>query len=428
MWRMYIAYVLCVIIVVSGLVHRVQAQVVEPDIAQVVPEEQRVVIVLKSSLGLEAQNANRNQQLTRSAVVRQLQATFLQRKTGIIRTVNRQFTLFPIIAATVEPNSIASLQADPLVESVQIDRLSPVNLNNSTELIGSVAANSAGYGGGGTTVAVLDTGVDKHHPFLAGKVIQEACFSSTNSLDGSTSVCPGGVSQSFDVDSGLPCPENFLECEHGTHVAGIVAGNRMYVNGATISGVAPDAKIIAVQIFSGFKNTGNCISDCALTYNSDQMAALDWLYQNRNTPEWHTLAAVNMSLGNDNFSTFCDGYAIQYYIDQLRSVGIATVIAAGNDGNTDAVSFPGCVSSAITVGSTWSSNSGWIVDNVSPFSNAPTAANNMPNSNGDRLLDLLAPGQYIIRRLVTLQIHIKKWLAPLWPPLMWLGRGRCSKD
>jgi subtilisin len=395
MWRVYVVYVLCMIIVVGGLVHRVQAQVVEPGIAQVAPEEQQVIIVLKSSLGIEAQNANVNQRLTRSALVRQLQATFLQRKTGIIRTVNRQFTLFPMIAATIATKSIATLQADPLVESVQIDRLSPVNLNNSTELIGSVAANSAGYGGGGTTVAVLDTGVDKNHPFLAGKVIQEACFSSTNSLDGSTSVCPGGARQSFDVDSGLPCPENFSGCDHGTHVAGIVAGNRLYVNGATISGVAPDAKIIAVQIFSGFKNTSDCVSDCALTYGSDQIAALEWLYLNRNTPEWHTLAAVNMSLGSDNFPTFCDGYAIQYYIDQLRSVGIATVIAAGNDGYTDAVSFPGCVSSAITVGSTWSSNSGWIVDNVSAFSNAPTVANNMPNSNGDRLLDLLAPGEKI---------------------------------
>jgi hypothetical protein len=61
-------------------------------------------------------------------------------------------------------------------------------------------------------------------------------------------------------------------------VAGIVAGNRTYVNGATISGVAPDAKIIAVQVFSGFPGyCGN--ADCALSYDSDQMAALQWLYE-----------------------------------------------------------------------------------------------------------------------------------------------------
>ncbi len=394
MWRMYVGIVLCVLVIVGSVPYFVGAQVVEPSVGQVVPDQQRVIIVLKSSLGIEAQNANVNQRLTRSALVRQLQATFLQRKTGIIRTVNRQFTLFPMIAATVSTSGIAALQADPLVESVQIDRLSTVNLNNSTELIGSAAANSAGYGGGGATVAVLDTGVDKNHPFLAGQVIQEACFSSTYAPDGSTSVCPGGVPQSSDVDSGLPCPENFDGCAHGTHVAGIVAGNRMYVNGATISGVAPDAKIIAVQVFSGF--TGYCFgTDCALSYESDQISALEWLYENRNTPEWHTLAAVNMSLGGSGSPTVCDGDAIKPIIDQLRSVGVATVIAAGNNGFISKVSFPGCVSSAITVGSTLSANSGGVVDSVSYFSNAPTVANNKPNVYGDRLLDLLAPGQYI---------------------------------
>ena len=326
MWRMYVGIVLCMVIVVGSVPYFVGAQVVEPSAGQVVPEQQRVIIVLKSSLGIEAQNTNVNQRLTRSAMVQQLQAAFLQRRTGVIRTVNRQFTLFPIIVATVATSNIATLQADPLVESVQIDRLSSVNLNNSTELIGSVAANSAGYGGGGATVAVLDTGVDKNHPFLAGQVIQEACFSSTDSQYGSTSVCPGGVAESSDVDSGLPCPVNFDGCAHGTHVAGIVAGNRTYVNGATISGVAPDAKIIAVQVFSGFTgycNDGVVYYDCALSYDSDQMVALQWLYTNRNTPAWGTLAAINMSLGGGRSFTVCDDEAIKSFIDQFRSVGVA---------------------------------------------------------------------------------------------------------
>ena len=212
-------------------------------------------------------------------------------------------------------------------------------------------------------------------------------------------MCPGGTSQSSDVDSGLPCPANFDGCAHGTHVAGIVAGNRLYVDDATISGVAPDAKIIAVQVFSGF--TGYCSDDgvvyydCAMSYESDQISALEWLYQNRNTAEWHTLAAVNMSLGGNGSLTVCDGDAIKPIIDQLRSVGVATVIASGNDSYINAVSFPGCVSSAITVGSTMSANSGGVVDSVSYFSNAPMVANNKPNIYGDRLLDLLAPGQYI---------------------------------
>jgi subtilisin family serine protease len=80
---------------------------------------------------------------------------------------------------------------------------------------------------------------------------------------------------------------------------------------------------------------------------------------------------------------------------KLRNVGVATVIASGNEYNVDGVSSPACVSSAIAVGSTLSYNSGGAVDSVSWFSNAPTVANNKPNIYGDRLLDLLAPGQYI---------------------------------
>lgn len=395
MWRIRIGIIVFVLTVVGVFAHIVGAQDITPTVGTMPPKYQRVIIVLKSSIGLESRSANTTQRLTRRATVRQLQSSFLQRKSGIIREVTREFTLFPMIVATIATNDIPTLQADPSVESVQIDGLSKINLNNSTQLIGSAAANSAGYGGGGTTVAVLDTGVDKNHPFIAGQVIQEACFSSNDSSWSSVSLCPGGVSQSTTLNSGLPCPENYDGCAHGTHVAGIVAGNRIYENGATISGVAPDAKIIAVQIFSGFDHYIYCSSECALSFDSDQMAALQWLYDNRTTAAWHTLAAVNMSLGGGSSQTFCDNQGIKFFIDQLRSVGVATVIASGNGYNTNGVSFPACVSSAITVGSTISFNSSSPADSVSSFSNAPKVVNNLPNGNGDRVLDLLAPGQNI---------------------------------
>ncbi len=78
-------------------------------------------------------------------------------------------------------------------------------LAESTAVIGANAAWAAGYDGSGWAVAVLDTGVDKNHNFLSGKVISEACYSTTFAYYSSTSLCPGGVASSTATDSGLNC-------------------------------------------------------------------------------------------------------------------------------------------------------------------------------------------------------------------------------
>ena len=73
----------------------------------------------------------------------------------------------------------------------------------------------------------------------------------------------------------------------------------------------------------------------------------------------------------------CDSDLRKPSIDQLRSLGVATIIASGNDGFSDGIGFPACISSAVSVGSTTKS------DNVSIFSNSAA------------ILDLLAPGSSI---------------------------------
>src|SRR5262249_25083691 len=64
-------------------------------------------------------------------------------------------------------------------------------------------------------------------------------------------------------------------------------------------------------------------------------------------------------------------------IDNLRNVGVLTAIASGNNGSSFSVSVPGCISTAITVGSTTKS------DVISSFSNLSL------------VVDLLAPGSSI---------------------------------
>ena len=77
--------------------------------------------------------------------------------------------------------------------------------------------------------------------------MSEACYSSNVPARAQPLCVPAGVTESTAVDSGLQCDHSVYGCEHGTHVAGIAAGN-----GDTFSGVAKDASIIAIQVFSRF--------------------------------------------------------------------------------------------------------------------------------------------------------------------------------
>lgn len=242
-------------------------------------------------------------------------------------------------------------------------------LAQSVQLIGGPQAYGAGATGLGQTVAILDTGVAKTHPFLSGKVVSEACFSTTDAAQGSTSLCPGGAPLSTASGSGVNCT-GVSGCEHGTHVAGIAAGK-----GASFTGVAKDAKLIAVQVFSRFSTSSGT---AVMSYTSDQIKGLQRVFALRST---FKISSVNMSLGGGRYSTpakcDADNLALKTAIDNLRSAGIATVIASGNDGYTDSISAPGCISSTISVGSTTKS------DAISSFSNGA------PN------LHLLAPGSSI---------------------------------
>lgn len=288
----------------------------------------------------------------------------------------RRFRYIPYLALNVDEADLQTLASSQEVTDIQIDAVAAPTLAESTPLIGATKAWAAGYTGAGWTVAVIDTGVDSSHPFLAGKVVSEACFSST--VPGrSDTMCPSGATGSMLPGSGGPC---FLPgCQHGTHVAGIAAGK-----GDSFSGVAPDANIISIQVFSSFTTPDDCGANrptpCLLSYQSDQILGLERIYELRST---YNIAAVNMSLGGGLFSSPCDTDATKTVIDQLRTAGIATVIASGNDGSVTELSLPACISSAVSVAST-TDGSFNPFDQVSLFSNT------------NQYLSLLAPGQTIL--------------------------------
>ncbi len=260
----------------------------------------------------------------------------------------KKFKYIPYIAMEVDSAALSALISNPLVESIQEDIAVPPLLNQSVPLIKATEAWDLGYTGSGWTVAILDTGVDKTHSFFSdGKVISEACFSTTSVPFYSTTVCPNGLDSQIGSGAGVNCSALISGCDHGTHVAGIAAGKS-----GTINGVAKDSNMISIQVFSRFDNQSICDSSpCLLSWTSDQIRALEHVYSLRAV---YNIASVNMSLGGGAYSTYCDSdfSAIKTAIDNLRSAGIATIIASGNAGHCDAVSAPACISTAVSVGAT----------------------------------------------------------------------------
>jgi subtilisin family serine protease len=282
---------------------------------------------------------------------------------GTVHRTARRFRSIPFTALEVGPEALSRLERSARVVAVQEDRLHRPTLNVSAPLVEADQAAAMGSDGWGQTVVVLDTGVDDAHPNLAGKVVAEACFAAGSPpLSGD---CPNG--QIFDDadGSGSHCTIS-AQCFHGTHVAGIAVGA-----GALYGGVAPGASLIPIQVFSEF--TGSICdpapSPCALSYASDQIAALEYVFDTLRP--LHSIASVNMSLGGDpHFSrASCDAAnpGTKAAIDNLRSVGIATVIAAGNDGHPDQISEPACISSAVSVSATNDADEIWSKSNAASF-------------------------------------------------------------
>ena len=335
----------------------------------------RVIIGLRVDFKAEGE-LSEFQRLKQRDDIKQAQAGFLNRLQSYYVAEVKQFDYIPFLAAEVDVTALQKIQTDPQISSIQEDEAVAPTLAQSTSLVQAPAAWSAGFSGSGWAVAILDTGVDKNHPFLSGKVVSEACYSS-NVAGVASSVCPGGVTQSTASNSGLNCSLSINGCNHGTHVAGIAAGR-----GTSFSGVAKDANIIAVQVFSRFDNCGSSPSPCARTYQSDQVLGLERVMTLRSTMN---IAAVNMSLGGGQYFSNCDTvYSPEKAaIDNLRSVGIATVISSGNESYTNSMGFPACISTAVSVGSTDDGSSGTTANAVSSFSNSAS------------FLHLLAPGRWI---------------------------------
>src|SRR5262249_56386405 len=103
---------------------------------------------------------------------------------------------------------------------------------------------------------------------------------------------------------------------------------------------------MAVQVFSKFTAVADCglfNTPCVGAYTSDLIAGLERVYAVHGT---RNIASVNLSLVGGSFTAPCDGEPEKEIIDTLRSVGIATVVAPGNEGPPTPLPPPSPVASA----------------------------------------------------------------------------------
>ncbi len=316
-----------------------------------------------------------------AAQVRRLQAvqdSVIQRVHGAPDDSAVRFTFSPYMSLFLSAAEVRRLLADPDVVSIQEDVPSPPQLEYNITVPHADTVIAKGFSGAGYAIAILDTGVDKAHPMLKGRVVSELCSSTNNAAAGASSLCPGGVSFSVKAGSGVNCPVAIDGCEHGTHVASIAAGAAVTGGGLALTGVAPHANIIAVQVFSKLtKGCGSQPVPCVLSYATDQVVALHRVYEIARTLK---VIAVNMSLGSGKYAAACDSQtsAEATEIKNLRALGVATTIAAGNNGYDGFIASPACISTAIAVGN---SNA----NEVARFT-----------SNNSTLVKLMAPGTAII--------------------------------
>ena len=373
----------------------------------------RVIMQLATSGPLDA--ASIVTDAAAQAQIDSVQQDTLNALAGLDVQVNARFDYIPALGLTVDAEALDALYDLPGVVSIEPDALVRPTLFDAASITkANVSRELLNYTGAGAAIAIIDSGIDLTHSFFEdengqSRIVAEACYNSTVPANGATTRCPNGLSEDVSPGSGQDCPAaefdangnylgGILECSHGTHVAGIAAGrndNAVEPGGSQtgLYGIAPDAKLIAINTFSEFQNAALCGSGipCILAYRTDiqkgmeRVLTLNTQFENENRD--YQIAAVNMSLGEESnlFEFGCD-FGYTSLVDQLHAQGIAVVIAAGNGSDTSRVSVPGCVANAIT---------------VSAVTNRLTDTDTDPNdggadiasfSNMSNLVDLLAPG------------------------------------
>ncbi|MDQ6669807.1 MAG: S8 family peptidase [Chloroflexota bacterium] len=303
--------------------------------------------------------------------------TLAQQALNILRTNGQVVGALPIINAAAGWADAAAITAMSLLPQVaEIDQDAPVQPRRSTATgaswppgsltslyVQEVNANSVWQQGGsgrGVTVAVLDSGVspDLDLTRTSNRILASVGFAGPTSA---SSPDPGG---------------------HGTHIAGIIAGDGTRSAGQYV-GMAPGANIVSVQVLDA--NGNGRVSSI--------LRGLDWVIAHQ---AQYNIRIVNMSFGAiAQGSYITDPMAAGVEVAWTR--GLVVVAAAGNGGpSSGTVDTPGIDPYAITVGSSDDRGTLTLADDVLGWWSSWSSANGSTSQKPD----LVAPG----RRLVSLYV------------------------
>lgn len=280
-------------------------------------------------------------------------------------TVIHELSIINAVAAEMAVETAVNLSLDPSVSWVSIDGLvesvgkppkdplpEVLPENYYLDTLGVRQVWDMGYDGSGIGVAVIDSGL---------------------TID--TDFADIGVRSSFNPNS------NTINdvYGHGTHVAGIIAGNGADSTGF-YQGVAPGVELISLKISDG---TG-------LAYESDTVEALEWVFDNKDT---YNIRVVNLSINSTTEQSYHDS-PLNAAAEILWLNDIVVVASSGNrseDWSWNTINTaPANDPLIITVGASYESG-----DSIRSNDSMAEFTVNGITSDGFKKPDVMAPGKDI---------------------------------
>jgi hypothetical protein len=187
------------------------------------------------------------------------------------------------------------------------------------------------------SIVIIDTAIDSTRPEFKDKLIYEACFVSSGGK------CPNGTIAQEGVGSATLPAAKAMEADfrHGTLMT-LIANQ-----------INPNVNIIFIRVAGVNPRTGK-----AVAFSDDQVrVALEWVIANKTK---FNIVSVSASLGTHSTlkkgPAYCPITALKKplvaAIDTLITLGVPTIFASGNNGDTVRVDFPACIPSAVAVSAT----------------------------------------------------------------------------
>ena len=266
-------------------------------------------------------------------------------------------------AFRVPANSISSIANDPDVSYISPDRqvagTGNPGANNSSHTWnnGSGYSSDSGFYGNNNGSGYANSSAGSTNPdFYEDAVLAQAAWQQYDGTGIGIAVIDSGINNDGDFGHQIVYSENFVQGEwstsdtygHGTHVAGILAGNGANSSGRgyyrTFVGMASHVSLINLRVLDG-TGTGT---------DSQVIAAIQRAIQLK---DQYNIRVINLSLGRGVFESYTQDPLCQA-VESAWKAGIIVVVAAGNDGRDNnagtngygTINAPGNDPYAITVG------------------------------------------------------------------------------